>query len=93
MERVTQEGSSYIPLHCPPRSTQEAHILDLCTVPHTLRHPLQELKQSSDNNAGITMALLQADGLREVKSLAPGYRVKGKSLNSNPRPQATICFS
>ena len=91
MERVTQEGSSL--LHHPPRSTQEAHISDLCTVSHTLHHPLQELQQSSDNTAGITMALLEADGLREVKSLAPGYTVKGKSLDSNPRPQATICFS
>ena len=39
------------------------------------------------------MALLYADRLREVKSIAPGYTVKGKSLDSNPRPQATICFS
>ena len=39
------------------------------------------------------MALLYADRLREVKSIVPGYTVKGKSLDSNPRPQATICFS
>ena len=91
-QRVTQEGSSPLPTsppHCPPMSVQEGHVLDLRTVSHTSRHPLQELQQSS----GIIMALLQADGLREVKSTAPGYTVKGKNLDSNPRPQATICFS
>ena len=85
--------TSYVPPHCPPMSVQEGHVLDLRTVSHTSRHPLQELQQSSGNNAGIIMALLQADGLREMKSTAPGYTVKGKSLDSNPRPQATICFS
>lgn len=72
---------------------QEARVLDLCVVSHTLRHPLQQVQQSSGNNAGVVMALLYADRLREVKSIAPGYTVKGKSLDSNPRPQATICFS
>lgn len=74
-------------------SVQEVHILDLRTLSHTLRHPLQEVLQSSDSNASIIMALLQAVGLREVKSIAPGYTVKGKSLDSHARPQSTICFS
>ena len=74
-------------------SVQEVHILDLRTLSRTLRHPLQELLQSSDSNASIIMALLQAVGRREVKSIAPGYTVKGKSLDSHQRPQSTICFS
>lgn len=58
------------------------HILDLRTLSHTLRHPLQEVLQSSDSNANIIMALLGSRA-QEVKSIAPGYTVKGKSLDSH----------